>query len=144
MDKVPKIPKPLETALGKDHDSDETVGTPAEVDGLPEEEEADASTSFADSRNPRIYIPRELAQRVVRLGIPNEAGPVGRVICALADQSISLGQGWLPNLADVVAVQTAIEHRMKELSVIQLGIMKMLAELETATEHNSLLNTFNA
>lgn len=118
---------------------DDLVNSPASENLLDEGE--DTSATFAQNRSPRIYISRELVNQVVRLGVPNEAGPVGRVVGALASQAIALGRGWLPSASDAVAVDLAIEHRLNELCAIHAGIFRTLSELASATEQNTLLNT---
>lgn len=119
---------PVESIPGDENLLDATPVTP----GIP----------FSQRRNPRVYIAKEVVDKLVRLGVSDEAGAIGRAVSSITDLAISVGLAWLPDATDAIVIEKAIADRLQELSALHLGLLKLLTDLESAAEYKTLLQTF--
>ena len=106
------------------------------------EAEGEATCSVIGRRNPRVYIRKDVANRLIKLGVPDDSGSLGHVVSQLAEMSISLGQAYLPDVSDMAALQIAIHDRLDELNGTTLSLLKLLAVLGATGEYKTLLHSF--
>jgi hypothetical protein len=106
------------------------------------EADGEATCSVIGRRNPRVYIRKDVADRLIKLGVPDDSGSLGHVVSQLAEMSISLGQAYLPDASDMAALQIAIHDRLDELNGTTLSLLKLLAVLGAAGEYKTLLHSF--
>ena len=59
---------------------------------------------------------KDVAGRLIKLGVPDDSGFLGHVVSQLAEMSISLGQAYLPDVSEMAALQIAIHDRLDELN----------------------------
>jgi len=95
-----------------------------------------------ERRNIRFYIRKDVADRLIKLGVPDDSGSLGYAVNELADMSISLGQAYLPDASDMATLQTGIHDRLDELNGTTLSLLKLLVELGATGEYKTLLHSF--
>ena len=108
----------------------------------PDEADGPASTPVMERRNIRFYIRKDVAARLIKLGVPDDSGSLGYAVNELADMTISLGQAYLPDVSDMATLQTGIHDRLDELNGTTLSLLKLLVELGAMGEYKTLLHSF--
>jgi len=101
-----------------------------------------ALSSVAERRNARIYLRKDLADRLIKLGVPDDTSSLGNVVNELADMSITLGSAYLPDATDAGSLQAAIHDRLDELTRVTLSLLQLMVELGATGEYRTLLHSF--
>ena len=130
----------MNTSHELDQEAEEPSGRRA-VDTL-DAADGPASTPVMERRNIRFYIRKDVADRLIKLGVPDDSGSLGYAVNELADMSISLGQAYLPDVSDMATLQTGIHDRLDELNGTTLSLFKLLVELGATGEYKTLLHSF--
>jgi hypothetical protein len=108
-------------------------------DGAQEHPENQADDPLAEADGEATC---SVADRLIKLGVPDDSGSLGHVVSQLAEMSISLGQAYLPDVSDMAALQIAIHDRLDELNGTTLSLLKLLAVLGATGEYKTLLHSF--
>jgi hypothetical protein len=111
------------------------------MEQISEQEEA-TTAPFSERRNPRIYIQKQLAKRLVKLGISDDASSVGDTVNELANYMLTLGDAYLVDASDALVIQKSLADRADELTLLCLELHKALTDLEAAAEYKTLIHTF--
>lgn len=98
----------------------------------------EGSKSFQEWKQPRIYVRKDVVDRLVKLGIPNDPRAISNAVNSLADMGISLGLAYLPDATDIVAMEQALTDRTEELTQISLDLSRLLVELGATSEYRTL------
>jgi hypothetical protein len=116
---------------------------PAETEaGSLDIKDGPAATLTTDRRNPRIYLQKGLAGRLIKLGVPNDGASLGKAVNELADMSVSLGYAYLPDATDLATLEAGIHDRLEELTAVTMSLMQLLVELGATGEYRTLLHSF--
>jgi len=75
-----------------------------------------------------VYIRKDVADRLIKLGVPDDSGSLGHVVSQLAEMSISLGQAYLPDVSDMAACRSPFTTASMN-STDTLSLLKLLAVL---------------
>ena len=105
-------------------------------------EDGPGATLTTDRRNPRIYLQKGLAGRLIKLGVPNDGASLGKAVNELADMSVSLGYAYLPDATDLATLEAGIHDRLEELTAVTMSLMQLLVELGATGEYRTLLHSF--
>lgn len=100
------------------------------------------SKPFHEWNHPRIYVRKDVVERLVKLGIPNDPRAISNAVNSLADMGISLGLAYLPDATDLVAMEQALTDRTEELTQISLDLGRLLVELGATSEYKTLFYNF--
>lgn len=104
-----------------------------------DDNEAVAFSTMLSRNNPRICIRKPLIAKLVALGIPDDAVAISAAVNDLTDMSIESGAAYLPQLTDVITVQKGVNDRIEELTLVNLQLLKLLAELGAIGEYRSIM-----
>lgn len=89
-------------------------------------------------KQPRIYVRKDVVDRLVKLGIPEDPRSISNAVNSLADMGISLGLAYLPDATDLVVMEQALTDRTEELTQVSLDLGRLLVELGATSEYRTL------
>jgi hypothetical protein len=100
--------------------------------------------SFYAQANPRIGLNKGTIAALRTGGIPDSKSEIAAFANEAIQHVIRSGQSRKPNLADLIALEAALGHRIEEMNILLLGILQNIVDLAGLAERKSLLGVFAA
>jgi hypothetical protein len=98
---------------------------------------AKATSPLSAQHNPRVRVSREVIRKLAALGVPDNGVDMGHAVDNLVRMAVDSGTAYLPDLADITAIEKALADRIEEMNRVHLELLRHLVEFDVLSERES-------
>lgn len=127
--------------MSDSRDFEQPAATAASTE-FPEAEQDNPRKRFSDVAKPRIFLRKSAVRALARIGVEDDVSAVTTAVNAIVEHYAAYRIMEIPTMVDLLAVEQDLSCRLRELTVANLGITKLLTDIGATTEYRGVIHSF--